>query len=140
MVGGGRQPLPKGSRSGLSAKWCFGGLGYQGQKTTPFQERTGLLVLPPSAARPINQYVLGKVWFLGFGTSGVQNSHVANKPLRDPSDFSCFHMAATAKIDPPAGGGERGFDLAVLRDGRPVVSGVLEADQTYGRGADTETR
>jgi hypothetical protein len=37
------------------AKWFFGGLGYQGQKTTLVQENRGLLALPLKAARPKKQ-------------------------------------------------------------------------------------
>ena len=45
--------------------------GYHGQKTTLFQKNTGLLALPPRAARPINQYFHEKVWFFGLGTPGL---------------------------------------------------------------------
>jgi hypothetical protein len=71
---------------GFFAKWFFGGLGYQGQKTARFQEKTGLLALPPKAARPINQSSPENMWFFGLGTPGLQKKHLANKPLWDPSE------------------------------------------------------
>jgi hypothetical protein len=52
----------------------FGGLGYQGPKTTLFNENIGLLALPPSAARPINQYFIENVCFFDLGTPGLQKT------------------------------------------------------------------
>ena len=64
----------EGSRSGLLAKCFLGSLGYQGQKTTLFAENAGLLALPPSAARPINQSFPEQAWFLGLVTPGLQKT------------------------------------------------------------------
>ena len=47
---------PEGSRSGLLAKWFFGGLGYQGQKTTLVQKHTvfvGLAAEGGKAKKPV---------------------------------------------------------------------------------------
>ncbi len=76
----------------LLAKWLFGGLGCQGQKSTPFQENNACLALPPSAARPKNHYVPKQVWFFGLGTPGLQKNtwpkkHVGitlTQPLKKP--------------------------------------------------------
>ncbi len=59
-------PNSEGSRNGLLAKWFFGGLRYQGKKTTMFQENTGLLALLPKAERPINQYFHEQMRFFGW--------------------------------------------------------------------------
>ncbi len=52
----------------------FGGLGYPGPKIRFVQEDTGVLALPPTAARPINQYFPKQVLFFGLGTPGLQNT------------------------------------------------------------------
>ncbi len=51
----------KGSRSGLLAKWLFGGLGCQSQKTKHFPETNGFLALPPS------DLSIAPAMHLGFG-------------------------------------------------------------------------
>ncbi len=74
-------------------KWLFGqvffgGLGYQGQKTTHVQKISGCLALPPKAARPQNHYVPEQVCFFGLCTPGLNKKRFAKKPLRVPFDSS----------------------------------------------------
>ncbi len=64
----------KGIPKGFLAKLFLGGLGYQGQQTTHFQKHTGVLALPPKAARPKNNDVHRNVWFVGLGTPGLQKT------------------------------------------------------------------
>ncbi len=45
---------------------------------------SGLLALPPSAARQNNQEFLESVWFRGLGTPGLQKNTWPTKTLRDP--------------------------------------------------------
>ncbi len=80
-LGGGRS---EGSRSGFLATWFFGGLGYQGNKTTLFQDNTVCLAVPPSAARPKTQYFHEQMWFFGLGFPRPPKNHLAQKPFRDP--------------------------------------------------------
>jgi hypothetical protein len=56
------------------AKCLFGGLGYQGQQITHFQEEHCFLSLPPSAASPNNHSLLENVWFFGLGTPGLKKT------------------------------------------------------------------
>ncbi len=55
---------PKGSRSGCLAKCFCWRPGCQGQKTTHVKEKSGLLALPPKAARP--KTCPSNVWFLAL--------------------------------------------------------------------------
>ena len=78
----------------------FGGLGYQGQKTTLYEEHTGLLALPPSAAKRINQHFLQTVVFWPWYPR-LPKKHLANKPLRDPSEVCSIvttRHTSTAKV------------------------------------------
>ncbi len=79
--------ISKGSRSCFLAKLFFGGLGYQGRKTILYPGTSGLLALPPKAARPTKRFVLENVWVFGPGTPSLNKKHLANKPLRDPFDI-----------------------------------------------------
>ncbi len=49
-------------------------LGYQRKTTTHFPEESGLLALPPKAARPKNHDVPKHVWFFGLGTQASKKS------------------------------------------------------------------
>ena len=70
------------------AKCFFGGLGYHSPKSTQFQETSGLLALPPSAARPKNNHFLKNMWFVGLGAPGLQKTTWPKSnvgiPLRNP--------------------------------------------------------
>ena len=55
--------------SGFLEAW-----GTKAKKPHLLQENTGLLALPPSAARPKNHYVFENVWLFGRGTPGLQKN------------------------------------------------------------------
>ncbi len=48
--------------------------GTKAKQITHFQENSGLLALPPKAARPNKQYVLENMWLFGRGTPGIQKT------------------------------------------------------------------
>jgi hypothetical protein len=83
----------EGSRSGLLAKWFFGGLGYQGQKTTLFQENTGLLALPPRAG-PIDTGQNGGTDPSGPTAAG-RRVRVGRQPLKLREVYSIFRNNAS---------------------------------------------
>ncbi len=68
--------------------------GTKAKKTTGVHAKTCFLALPPSAARPPKHSFPGKVWFLGLGTPGLQQKHLANKNfltcLTKPYNFIGF--------------------------------------------------
>ncbi len=64
----------KGIPKWFSGQVVFGGLGYQGQKTTHFSEKSGVLALPPKAAGPKNKVLLENVWLFGLGAQGLQKN------------------------------------------------------------------
>ncbi len=67
-------PSSKGSRSCFLAKWIFGGLGDRGQTTAHFMTNIVFLALPPKAARPKHEYLLGHVLFFGLDSPGLQKT------------------------------------------------------------------
>jgi hypothetical protein len=71
-------------RSVFGAKWVLEAWGAKAQKPHMFPETSGLLALPPSAARPTNHSLLENVWFLGLVTPGLPEKQVANKHFGTP--------------------------------------------------------
>jgi hypothetical protein len=47
--------------------------------------------LPPKAARQNKHDFPEDVWLLGLGTPGLQKTHLAKEPLRDPFDITKTH-------------------------------------------------
>ncbi len=68
--------ISKGSRSVFGAKWFCWGPGVPRPKTTHFEETSGSLALPPSAARPTNHYFLKKcaVWWPSLSVYSTSTS------------------------------------------------------------------
>ncbi len=79
-----REARSKGSRSVFGPSVFVGGLGYPGQTTTYFLEKSGLLALPPKAARPENHLFLENVWCFGIGTPGLQKVTLLKKHFGIP--------------------------------------------------------
>ncbi len=75
--------LVKGVPKFFLATCFFGGQGYRGQTTTPFQEHNRLWALPPEAARPNNQYFPKDVWFFFALVPQASKNHLATKLLQD---------------------------------------------------------
>jgi hypothetical protein len=70
-------------RSGVLAKCFLGEAGYQGRKATHFQETSGFVALPPTAARPTNHSFPENECFFGPWYPRPPKNHLANEPLRD---------------------------------------------------------
>jgi hypothetical protein len=83
----------------LLAKWCFGGLGYQGNQTTQFQGNGG---------KATKHHFHATVCIFGLGTPGLQKTIASKLALLRRSEHSDLQSWAqyrcqyTLSIPPPA--------------------------------------
>ncbi len=82
-----KAPYSEGSRTVFLAKCVFGGLGYHGQETTPFQGGSFFAGLAAFGGKAQTQQVPEHVWFCGLLYPRPPTNHLYKKPVRDPSDL-----------------------------------------------------